>query len=339
MAMHNWFKKYFIPHQDNDFKPHLFREVSVMAIFSLAIILFIIAVSSRIILIRTNLTALVLPKVLVDYANEDRDLKNYNHLAINSTLEKAAQLKANDMAEKGYFAHKSPDGKTPWYWFKEAGYDFSYAGENLAVNFNDSVDVNTAWMNSPGHRANILNGNFSEIGIATAEGMYQGRRTVFVVQLFGRPAEKDFLAEQVAAPSNLQVKTPPKTAPKATTTQVAVATSSVVLSESAETKVLAENGTNELFISVEKKSVATTAGPDVKYSNFFEKAIVSPEKYLSIIYLVLAVIIVIVLLLAIFVETRLRHPRMIVLALGLLTVILGLLYIYKTILFAPLLIA
>jgi len=52
-------------------------------------------------------------------------------------LEQAAQLKANDMAEKGYFAHTSPDGKTPWEWLKDVSYPFLAAGENLAVNFLD----------------------------------------------------------------------------------------------------------------------------------------------------------------------------------------------------------
>ena len=47
----------------------------------------------------------------------------------------AAQAKADDMATKGYFAHTSPDGKNSWYWFKQAGYTFTYAGENLALDF------------------------------------------------------------------------------------------------------------------------------------------------------------------------------------------------------------
>ena len=77
---------------------------------------------------------------------------------------------------------------TPWFWFAEANYQFSYAGENLAVFFGDSEDVVDAWLNSPSHRANLLNQQFTEIGIAVAEGTYQGQETTFIVQLFGTPA-------------------------------------------------------------------------------------------------------------------------------------------------------
>ena len=70
------------------------------------------------------------------------------------------------MAQKGYFAHVSPEGLTPWYWLGEVGYTFSHAGENLAVNFAEPEEVVDAWMNSLAHRTNILNGNFQEIGIA-----------------------------------------------------------------------------------------------------------------------------------------------------------------------------
>lgn len=125
--------------------------------------------------------------VLVSLTNKDRVRANLSELKVNPILEKAAQLKANDMASKGYFAHNTPEGKTPWYWFKEAGYDYAYAGENLAVNFKDSEEVITAWQNSKSHFLNIVNPKFTEIGIATSTGTYKGREAIFVVQLFGRP--------------------------------------------------------------------------------------------------------------------------------------------------------
>src|SRR5437764_569553 len=109
----NFLKKYFIAHKGNQYRPHLFREFSVFVLLSLVLVLFIASVSGRIILQGSNLTALVLPKVLVDYANEDRLAGNYKTLAINDTLQKAAQLKASDMAAKSYFAHQSPDGHDP----------------------------------------------------------------------------------------------------------------------------------------------------------------------------------------------------------------------------------
>ncbi len=125
--------------------------------------------------------------VLVSLTNQDRVKNNLGELTVNPLLEKAAQMKADDMAQKSYFSHNTPDGKTPWYWLEQAGYNYKYAGENLAVNFNDSEEVQTAWMNSRGHFLNIVNPKYTEIGIATSTGMYKGREAVFVVQMFGTP--------------------------------------------------------------------------------------------------------------------------------------------------------
>ncbi len=127
----------------------------------------------------------ILPDVLVDLTNQNREEINLNTLRKNPLLEEAANLKAKDMASKGYFSHTSPEGIDPWHWFDLVGYDYVYAGENLAVNFFDSHDIDRAWMNSPKHMRNIINDNFREIGIGMATGEYQGRESIFVVQLFG----------------------------------------------------------------------------------------------------------------------------------------------------------
>lgn len=182
--------------------------------------------------------ASVLPAVLVNLTNGDRAADKLNSLSTNAQLTAAAQAKANDMAAKGYFAHNSPGGQTPWTWMSNAGYSFVDAGENLAVDFTDSTDVEHAWMNSPEHRANILNSNFTEVGIATAQGMYQGHMVTFVVQMFGRPASKTAAAQPIVsktvAPEEMAVATtrvlgadayvkPAATTTNATTTVPAVA--------------------------------------------------------------------------------------------------------------------
>ncbi len=137
-----------------------------------------------------NFWASVMPNVLIDLANNFRSENNLNKLTPSPLLEEAARLKAEDMAKKGYFAHTSPEGIDPWYWFEKVGYDFVYAGENLAVNFYDSKTLHQAWLESPKHKKNIVNKNFTEIGIATAKGVYKGKEAVFVVQLFGKPRSK-----------------------------------------------------------------------------------------------------------------------------------------------------
>jgi len=139
--------------------------------------------------LRNPQIAAVVSAVLVELANKDRAENGLHTLSVNPTLVEVAQAKARDMAEKGYFAHTSPDGTDPWYWFEKVGYDYAHAGENLAVNFSDSSEVERAWMESPTHRDNILSDKYTEIGIAMAEGEYEGRSATFVVQVFGTPSD------------------------------------------------------------------------------------------------------------------------------------------------------
>ncbi|MDB5195303.1 MAG: hypothetical protein JWO84_487 [Parcubacteria group bacterium] len=177
------------------------------------ILLVFLASSLDGLLVRSGQGAAVITSMLVDLANTDRGVNHVGELTISPTLTSIAQAKANDMAARGYFAHVSPEGHDPWYWFTQGGYLFSYAGENLAVDFSDSADVEQAWMNSPTHRANLLNGHFTEIGIATAVGTYQGHQTTFVVQEFGTPAH----ATQTAAITNVTSPTAPTDIALATT--------------------------------------------------------------------------------------------------------------------------
>ncbi|PIR83995.1 hypothetical protein COU18_01135 [Candidatus Kaiserbacteria bacterium CG10_big_fil_rev_8_21_14_0_10_51_14] len=169
------------------------RRVELMGglavgLFSALVISIFLASSVTRLFISSDQYASVVAAVLVDLANGDRADNSLGTLTMNPILVAAAQAKADDMAGKGYFAHTAPDGTDSWHWFQEAGYTFSYAGENLAVDFSDSVDVERAWMQSPTHRDNILGQQFTEIGIATAQGMYEGRFTTFVVQMFAAPS-------------------------------------------------------------------------------------------------------------------------------------------------------
>lgn len=182
-------KHWFIPHPGNDHQPHFLRDATAAVLILLAIAAEGALIFHKDVLIpHSTFLGEILSSVLVDETNQNRAADSLNVLAPNWQLEAAARAKAEDMAAKGYFAHTSPEGRSPWYWFDLIGYHYSYAGENLAVNFTDSADVTNAWMNSPGHRANILNSHYTEIGIASAHGTYQGHDAIFVVQLFGRPS-------------------------------------------------------------------------------------------------------------------------------------------------------
>lgn len=176
-------------------KNKLFYEVALgFAVVAIAFGLGI-QVLPRMILDGADNFAAVISSTLVDLTNADRATASAVKLHVSPLLERTAQAKVNDMVTKGYFAHNSPEGVTPWHWFALAGYNYAYAGENLAIDFFDSADVEKAWMNSPLHRANIVNGTFTEIGIATATGTWNGHETTFVVQMFGRPYGNSSVAQ------------------------------------------------------------------------------------------------------------------------------------------------
>lgn len=191
--MFSWLKKHFIPHSGNDHRPHILHGHNMRYIigilFLLEIATFLAPTLTR---IHTTggLEATVLSAVLAQLTNEERQTQNLKILKVNSILNEAAELKAMDMATKSYFSHTNPDGKNPWYWLEQVGYKYQYAGENLAINFSDSKDVTNAWMNSPTHKANIVKGNYTEIGTGVATGIYEGKETVFVAQIYANPLPK-----------------------------------------------------------------------------------------------------------------------------------------------------
>lgn len=129
------------------------------------------------------------PNVLINHTNEARLDNNLPELRYSQKLTDAAKAKVSHMIENDYFAHTSPDGISPWFWVEEEDYQYRHVGENLALGFRDSRATVDAWLNSPGHRRNILNSDFTEIGIAVMPERENGQGDVFIVQLFGTPQD------------------------------------------------------------------------------------------------------------------------------------------------------
>ncbi len=189
-----WLHRFLVPSPQNGYRPNSLESTALGVMLVLIMMTFALANVHSILLVTSNwFTASIIPVALVEMTNEEREAEALGDLTRSTRLDSAAKKKAEDMASQGYFAHDSPTGVTPWHWFSEVGYEYAYAGENLAVHFSESDDVVDAWMDSPGHRANIMNGKYTEIGIGTAKGTYKGSPTVFVVQLFGTPAVPDVL--------------------------------------------------------------------------------------------------------------------------------------------------
>lgn len=106
----------------------------------------------------------------------------------NAKLNSAASRKVQDMFNRQYFEHVSPDGKNVGDLVEGYGYAYISVGENLALgNYKNDQELVQAWMDSPGHRANILSTKFTEVGVAVGKGLFEGRQTWLAVQTFARP--------------------------------------------------------------------------------------------------------------------------------------------------------
>ncbi|MDO8524603.1 MAG: CAP domain-containing protein [bacterium] len=180
-------KKLFIPCRDNNFRPKILEGKYLVYILLLACFLRLSTFLFFWQLPNTSFFADISRVVLIDSLNDERTDLKLGTLKENTSLNKAALLKANDMMQKGYFSHTSPAGITPWYWFKKVGYDYKSAGENLGIGFVDSSELHQAWNNSPSHKANLISKNYKDIGISFLKGSFQGSPTTIVVQLFGAP--------------------------------------------------------------------------------------------------------------------------------------------------------
>ena len=135
---------------------------------------------------------------IFEWTNKQRKINgSLVSLKQNSKLNQIASLRIKDMFEKEYFEHKSPSGIGASDIAQDIGYEFILVGENIALgNFKNDEDLVQAWMDSPGHRANILNKRYTEIGISAEKGLYKGKKVWLAVQIFGRPlslcAEPDY---------------------------------------------------------------------------------------------------------------------------------------------------
>jgi uncharacterized protein YkwD len=117
------------------------------------------------------------------------DYRAQHHLPLlreDVRLDAAANDRMRDMEDQGYWAHESPDGRSPFLWLPAHGYELRYAGENLACGFETTEVLVEGWMESPGHRDNILSPHFEDCGIAIIDGMTMRRGNgKSIVVMFG----------------------------------------------------------------------------------------------------------------------------------------------------------
>ncbi|MEI6228635.1 MAG: CAP domain-containing protein [Candidatus Saccharibacteria bacterium] len=180
-------KLLFVPHHANNYKPHIIRTYGIAILMALVVgsqLGYSVVKTGSVLGTHVNIDA----KSLLDQTNAERQKAAEPALKLNDELSRAAELKAKDMFANQYWAHNSPSGAQPWKWFGDVGYNYNSAGENLAKNFVTTSATMTAWMNSPSHRANILNADYREVGFAVEDGRLNGKSTTLVVAMYGSPA-------------------------------------------------------------------------------------------------------------------------------------------------------
>ncbi|MEA3357695.1 MAG: CAP domain-containing protein [Patescibacteria group bacterium] len=181
-----------IPTYTNSFFPYLLRKPALVAYTLVVLVVNVMGGVVGTSVIASTVSA----STLVMLANQERTAVGLSELKVNPQLVSAAYAKAENIFELQYWAHYGPNGESPWDFILGSGYDYVYAGENLAKGFNTSEGIHSAWIASKTHRENIMNSKYRDVGIAVVPGELNGVSVMLVVQMFGS------LTQDVPAPSS-----------------------------------------------------------------------------------------------------------------------------------------
>jgi len=208
-------KDLFIPHAGNNFKPQALHLRRLLFHATTAVLIKVLLIGFILVL---PMEAWLTPDILVEQGkkiialtNEIRANLSLPVLAESGMLNQAASDKASDMLLNQYFAHTGPDSKSLKDWLKNINYSYAVAGENLAMGFSSPEDVVNGWSRSQTHYQNMIDPDFSQIGVGLAAGLYQKYDTTFVAQYLATPVKLVTLAVEqpvVATPKPVIKETP-----------------------------------------------------------------------------------------------------------------------------------
>lgn len=186
-------KDLFIPHEGNGFKPLALHPGRILFYAGSALVVKMLLIG---IIVAMPIEAWLAPEILagqqqkiIALTNNVRLQNNIKPLKESSLLNRAAESKVADMIAANYFAHVSSAGKGLSDWLKHAGYNYAVAGENLAMGFASAEEVISAWQASPTHNSNLLDKDYSQIGVAMTNGKLEGDETTVTAQYFAVPQE------------------------------------------------------------------------------------------------------------------------------------------------------
>lgn len=321
--MRQTLKKYFIPHAENNYHPHILhtkRAVFYSLVFLAAkaiIVLFVLALPVAVFTSPDILSQEA--KKIASLTNELRFQKSVNLLSGNNKLAVSATAKAMDMVRKSYFSHTSPSGETVADFVRKSGYKYIVVGENLAIGYATADEVMAAWQKSPTHLANLVDKDYIDLGVSLEVGDYKGQTTVFAVQHFAEPVKlsTDEVVKTVTKPKinvakkSVSVSGTTKNISSSSVSQNnSLQTTSIVLSE----KIVAPITTDGVLVGQ-----PFWENPVQKYQH--AKEISSVNNIFGVsrnIFLLAIIFFSIALALSVFIEIKKQHPHVIAQTAGLI---------------------
>lgn len=299
------------PSSKNSFKPSILKPRNLFILAMVLIVIKFLIFSWSLYFSGTNYFATVISSDLVKLTNQERVKTGLSPLSVNQKLVLAAQKKAQDMIKKGYFAHTSPDGLSPWYWLDNTGYKYITAGENLAKDFTDSIYLHDAWMESSSHKANILNKNYREIGIAVVEGEIEGKKITVAVEFFGK---SPVLSSKPVEVTKKEVK------------PIAISETKIELPspvEQPKTKMVKGEEINFLQgpdVFRQRDAIENT---QTESKGLLLKIIDNSEPFIRRTYFIILSVLILILILTVFINIRVQYPKLIFTAIIFIIFIFG----------------
>jgi hypothetical protein len=286
-------KDLFIPHAGNDFQPKALHPYRLL-FYALSSILFKVILVGAVIILPAE--AWLAPDILVEQSrkiisltNEIRKHLNLASLTESNLLNQAAFNKAQDMLINQYFAHIGPDNKTLADWLAQVKYNFTVAGENLAIGFASPEQVVNAWSRSFTHYRNMIDSDFQEIGVGMTGGSYEKTNTTLVAEYFGAPLKpapltsqltgqnKNLVNQSAAVSAAEKAKSEPPAAKqilgerKPEVEPVVASTTELLLINSAKSKLFVDQpaGQEQKIVRAEVYLSAATVKAWVTFDNYF----------------------------------------------------------------------
>lgn len=301
--MRTHLKKFFIPHAENNYHPHILHAkrawfYGLLAVLIKGMLCGVVLLLPARVFIMPDILALEQSRIIM-ITNNLREAGGLARLSENQTLDASAAAKAADMAEKVYFAHESPEGKRLANFLDQAGYKYISAGENLAIGYVDADTVVEAWLNSPLHRGNMFDRRFEEIGVSLVNGYKDGQETVYIAEHFGQP----LIAGQVQI--NLS--------DSGAVGGLEVLAEKIVETAPVSNSTLSVISQHTMPFAKKYELASTIIGDTVPLFNFSKT-----------VYVCLFIFFAFALLVNIFIQIRIQHKHVIIRTLGLLGVLVGL---------------